>query len=394
MKICIVTSSFPRYEGDYAGYFIYEQAMGLAQKHEVHVIYPTDHETTPGGDTLYRHPLPYPFRTYPLAQVRGLDLANTFRLLYSMRREIRRVKREHDIDLFYSFWTIPSAFVCALTCGGTPFLAGLMGSDVTVFGRNGMARPFISYAIRRANGIIALSNDLRNEAVKLGAEASRISVVPSGVDITRYRPMPKKDLRAGLRLPDGVLVLYVGSLFKLKRVDGIIRASARLRPRDFHLVIVGDGPERESLENLADSTGAKNIIFAGKVAHHDVPLYMAASDILVLFSETEGLPSCVQEAMASGLPVVASNVGGLPDLVADGVTGYLVDSENELASALDRLISSPSMTAGLGMNALNFARRNLCVDSVVERIGALCESRTNGHARLCDFPVSQESQKG
>lgn len=376
MKICLVTSSFPRYKGDYSGYFIYEQALALSSKHEVHIIYPSNLALPDGrNEPFYRHPLPYPFKTYPLAQVSGLDLLNILKLLVAMAREIRHVRREYEIDLFYAFWTIPSAFMCSLLCGKTPYLAGLMGSDVRVFGKGGIAKPFIKRAIKRASRIVALSSDLKREAVALGAKEGEVSVIPSGVDISMYKPRDKQALRARLGLPGGLILLYVGSLFRLKRVDRIIKASANLgKDFNFHVVIVGDGPERQELESMTRRLGMRNVLFKGRVPHEDVPLYTAASDIFLLLSETEGLPSCVQEAMASGNPVIASNVGGLPDMVIDGVTGYLVEDEKDVEESLTRFMSSPALVSELGLNALNFARQYLSTGETLKQVTELCES--------------------
>ncbi len=176
-------------------------------------------------------------------------------------------------------------------------------------------------------------------------------------------------LRAELHLPEGFLVLFVGYLYKLKRVDRLIKASANLsKDFDFHVVIAGDGPERQKLESMARSLGLENILFKGSIPHDDVPFYMAAADVLVLPSETEGLPGCVREAMACGIPVIASNVGGLPDLITNEITGYLANDEIELDKYLRVIMSSPALRATMGTNALDFARQNLSLDSVIEQI--------------------------
>jgi len=370
VKICAVTASFPRYDCTESGIFVYNLIIGISKKHEVHVIYPANLKMPPdNSEPFYRHEIPYPFKTRPLAQVHGLELINVLPLLISMAREIRRVKRKYNIDLLHAFWTIPCGFASSFCCGDIPLLTTLEGSDIKVFGRELISKPPIKRALKQSRKIIALSNELKREAIELGAREDKIHVIPDGVDTSKFKPGDKHVLRAELHLPEGFLVLFVGYLYKLKRVDRLIKASANLsKDFEFHVVIAGDGPERQNLERLAESLGLKTILFKGSVAHEDMPSYMAASDVLVLPSETEGLPTCVQEAMACGIPVVASNVGGLPDLITNEITGYLANDEIELEGHLRRIMSSPESVSLMGTNALNFARKNLSLDSVVERI--------------------------
>ncbi len=376
MKLCIVTSSFRRFQGDYAGQHVYAQAEDLARRHEVHVIYPTDHDNPHmAADPFIHHPFPYPFRNYPMAQVRGFDLLNTPRFFSRMAAEIKRVKQAYDIDVFYAFWTIPAGFACALACGNTPYVIGLMGSDDRVFGRLGIARPFIRYAVRKSARLIALSQELKLQSIGMGFHPDYINVIPSGIDTDVYRPCDRDDLRKELGLSGKRIVLYVGSLFKLKRVDWLIRLSARLgRYYDFRTVIIGDGPERDNLKKLAAETGAFNVKFLGRVAYEKVPKYMAAADTLVLFSETEGLPSSVQEALSCGTPVIATDVGGLSDIIRNGTTGYLVNREHEAAAALERIFTAPDQGKAMGRLAREFAVRYLAREVTSRKVSSALEA--------------------
>lgn len=374
MKICIVTSSFPRFEGDYSGFFVYEQALALSKKHEVHVIALGVNSNFAKDKPFIIHSIPYPFRTYPLAQVKGPDLINTPLLLVRMGQKIHEVNKRYSIDLFYAFWTIPSAFITSLTCGNKPLLVGLMGSDLKVFGKVPLIKPFIKHALKRADKIVAVSNDLKCEATELGACQDDISVIPTGVDIAKFKPGDKRSLRQKLKIPDGFVWLFSGSLFKLKRVDWILEIARSLHPKyDFSVLILGDGPERESLERLKAKFGLTNVEFRGRVPRDEMPDYVAASDVLLLLSETEGLPNCVEEAMACGVPVIATNVGGLSDVVHHGLTGYLVDNQTQTEEYLIKLITSKERQAELGANALDFAQKTLSNQLVFDKIVKLCE---------------------
>ena len=376
MRICVITSGFPRYESDYSGIFVYNSIIGLSQIHEIHIVYPTNVKWPEDiREPFHRHPVPYPFKTYPMAQVHGLDYINTIRLSLNMLVKIRAVVKNHNIDLLHAYHAIPSGLLASLWCGKRPLIITLPGSDIKIFGKKRMFKYPIKYALKKAVKIIARSNDLKQEAIKLGAKEQKISIIPAGVDTNKFKPMVKQVLRSKLGLPDGFLMLFVGSLFRIKRVDRLINAYANLnKDFDCHLVIVGDGPEKENLKELAEHLDLRSIVFKGLVPHKDMPFYMAASDVLVLTSESEGLPGCVQEAMASGIPVVTSNVGGLSEIVIDGVNGYLVNNEAEIEECLRLLMSSPHLATMMGANALEFARQNLSLDMVVKQTEELYTS--------------------
>ncbi|MFC2028124.1 glycosyltransferase [Chloroflexota bacterium] len=370
MRICVVTPNFARYKGDMAGSWIYDLIIAIAQHHEVHVIYPSHLEPTLDWDEpIYRHEIPYPFKTYPLAQVKGLDLVKVAPLLWNYSREIRLVKRQHDIDLIHAFWTIPTGFVSALSRGKTPLVTSLMGSDLNVFGRGLIAKPIIRYPLKKSTRLIAISNDLKLEAIELGANADKISVMSDGINLNTFHPMDKKALRQKLGLPDRLIVLFVGSLFRIKRVDRLIRVSANLSKEfDFRILLIGDGPERPGLEELVEQLGLKErVTFMGFISHHDVPEYTAAADVFVLPSETEGLPKCVREAMACGIPIVASNVGGLPELITNGETGFLANDETEMENGLRQVMSSNEFREKMSTNALEFARQNFSLETAVQQ---------------------------
>ncbi len=203
MKICFVTSSFRRFEGDYAGQHVYAQACGLARNHEVYVIYPTDRDNQDKATDPFHHlPFEYPYKTYPMAQVHGLDMLNSFRLFTRMRREILNAKSKYNIDLFYAFWTIPNAFMCSLVCGKTPYIVNVAGADDKVFGRGGIARPLVKRALNKAIKMISLSQDLKRDAVSMDTPEENIVVIPSGININLYKVRNRGEVRDELGLPD------------------------------------------------------------------------------------------------------------------------------------------------------------------------------------------------
>lgn len=179
-------------------------------------------------------------------------------------------------------------------------------------------------------------------------------LIPNGIPVASYRPGP--DARPAWRgregfAPDDVLIACVALLRPQKNHALLIRAFstvARRWPRA-RLVLVGDGPERGKLHDLAERLcPAGAVRFLGN--RTDVPQVLAASDVFVLSSDWEGNPLSVMEAMASGLPVVCTAVGGVPELVADGVSGFLVPAGDQetLADRLERLIADPELRRSMG----------------------------------------------
>jgi glycogen synthase len=192
-------------------------------------------------------------------------------------------------------------------------------------------------ALRRAAAVVTLTDRLAG-LVRGGVPADRIHVIPSGTRVF--------DAAAGG--PTGVL--FLGRLHRQKGVDTLIRALPLLPP-EATVTLVGDGPERATLRRLASDLGvADRVTVTGFVPHGMVPGLLAGADVVVLPSRYEELGTALVEAMAAGRPVVASHVGGIPELVRDGVDGLLVppDDAAALAKAVTRVLANPVLAAELG----------------------------------------------
>jgi glycosyltransferase involved in cell wall biosynthesis len=201
-------------------------------------------------------------------------------------------------------------------------------------------------ALRRADAVVVLTDRTAAALAADGVPADRVRTIPSGFDPHLFAGDPRDVLPEAARPRIG----YVGRLAPQKCADRLVEAFGRMcEPAS--LVVVGDGPDRERVHALA--AGLPRVHLTGFVEHTAVPAVLASLDVLVLPSAYEEMGSVLTEAMASGLPVVASDVGGIPEVVRDGVTGLLVPpgDVDALAAALDRLVADPCLRARLSAGA-------------------------------------------
>ncbi len=209
-------------------------------------------------------------------------------------------------------------------------------------------------AARHAQRFFCVSKDIASEAlVHRIVPREKIDVVPNGIDVSRFSGrQDMQRLRDSLGIPRDVPVIgTIGRLHEIKRQDLLLRGFAQLRRRmpDTHLVLVGDGPLKGELEQLARDLGlAGSVHFAGY--HRQPEQFLSLMKVFTLTSRSEGMPLVVLEAHAAGLPVVASRVGGLPEMIDHGRTGLLFSSgkEEELVEALFTLLSEPDVARGMG----------------------------------------------
>ena len=208
-------------------------------------------------------------------------------------------------------------------------------------------------AMNFADKILSVSEDLKLHIVNLGINEEKVHVVPNGVDTKKFKPAGKARARNLLNLPqDKNIVLFVGALRKIKGVDYLIEAAENFVDPNTDLFMVGrDDGLRKNLEKRAHELKIADYIkFTGPVNHDDIPLWISASDILVLPSLSEGRPNVVLEALACEVPVVATNVGGIPELMVDGETGYLVPAKSprELSRKINKLLEDKNRRENMG----------------------------------------------
>jgi glycosyltransferase involved in cell wall biosynthesis len=267
----------------------------------------------------------------------------------------------------------------ALVYGAT---AGRLAGAAVVHTKHGAdPGPLRRAAIRRAAASLVDAYVAVSEATAALARAhrdvsdARLVVVPNGVDLRRFGPDPRARaaVRRELGVPEGAwLVGTVGRLVDVKDQALLVRAASRA---GHDLLLVGDGPERAALERLVAKLGAHSRVrFAGERA--DVPRLLAALDLFALTSRSEGLPLVLPEAMATGLPVVATRVGGVPQVVDDGETGFLVDPGDEpaLVARLEDFAADPTRARAFGARARGVALARFSLGRMASAYEALYRS--------------------
>jgi glycosyltransferase involved in cell wall biosynthesis len=247
------------------------------------------------------------------------------------------------VDVVLGAWAYPDGFASVAIADmlGVPAVIKLHGSDINVVGRMAGPRRRLAWALPRAARIVAVSQPLAERAVELGAARERVDVVPNGIAKAVFRPRERSEARRALGLPDDrQIVLYVGHLSREKGAHDLLAAFASLarNPRAL-LVLVGDGAGAAACRALAEKLQVP-ARFVGAQPHETIPVWLAACDVLALPSWDEGMPNVVVEALACGRPVVATRVGGIPDVVR-GELGTLVAPRDvpALAAALTRTLS-------------------------------------------------------
>jgi len=309
LRVAVLTSSYPRGEGDFAGRFVADTVASLrAQGVAVEVVHPSL-PVDGGGVVRFVRRRPWMALVLPI------------RLLI----ELRRVAR--DADLVHANWLAAAAIA---RFAGKPFVVTLHGtgsagrlSDLSLIRRSPR---LVRFLLRPAGRVICVSRELTGAVRSIGIEHA--SYVPNGVSVPERRPASRAS---------ATFVLYVGRLSPEKGIADLVAATEGMQ-----LVVAGDGPLRHLIPSAL-----------GFVPHDQVLRLMREASVIVMPSRQDGSPVALLEAMANECAIVATSVGGIPDAVEDGVTGLLVDplSPLQLRAAIERLLASPDLRRRLGAAA-------------------------------------------
>lgn len=354
MKIGIVC--YPTYGG--SGVVATELGLGLARKgHEIHFItYRRPVRLAHFDANVFYHEVDN--EDYPLFEYPPYDTA--------LASKIVDVVQYSNLDLLHVHYAIPHAAVAymakkILISQGryVPVVTTLHGTDITLVGNNRAFAPVVEFSINKSDGVTAVSQNLKDDTLRLFDIQRDIKVIYNFIDFERFRKTNKEHFKK-IIAPDGERILAHTSNFrKVKRVEDVMLIFKQVHEKvPSKLLMIGDGPERQNVERLCRDLGlTQEVRFLGK--QDAIEELLAICDLFIIPSESESFGLAALEAMACEVPVISSNSGGLPEVNIHGVTGFMSNPGNvdEMAHYAIQLLGDEDMLQKFRANALAQAKR-------------------------------------
>jgi glycosyltransferase involved in cell wall biosynthesis len=387
MKLYILTTSYPRFSGDYSGIFIHNLSKDLiSRKIKVDVLAPHDRDTknceiidkvkikrfkywfTKKGHKLtYKGGIPYNLSNSYLAKIQL-----PFLMLFLFLKGLKNARKYDIIHAHFLLSGFIGVFIKKFSRKKLVITAH--GSDVYKIPKKGIFKKIFIWIISKSNAITTVSYANKRRLIDLGLKKEMITVIPNGVNLSQFKT---KSILGENR--DKIDIVWIGKINEIKGLEYLIQAMVTVI--DIHpnsnLTLIGDGPLKQKYEKLTfDLSLNKNIVFAGSIKNNKIPDYLEDKDIFVLPSLSEGLPLAIIEAMAASKPIITSNVGGISDLVDDGVNGILIDSKNPdlLAEKICYLIENPKIRKNMGIESRKKIEKNFTWDKIINNLIQIYEN--------------------
>jgi L-malate glycosyltransferase len=302
--------------------------------------------------------------------------------LLSLANKIVQVAREFRLDVIHAHYAVPHATAALLAkqvlelsseVQAPKLIATLHGTDITLVGNDPSYSEIVAYSIDQSDCVTAVSQSLRTSTREDLGITRGIEVIPNFLDCDVHRRHPAPELRKRLtRCDDGTkLVVHVSNFRPVKRIDAVLQVFDRIRQEvPARLLLVGDGPELGTAYRLGRQLGISDLVDAVGAQEEVMPL-LSVADVFLLPSSQESFGLAALEAMACEVPVVASNVGGLPEVIENGVAGFLhpPDDLDGMAASAIRLLRDPELHRAVA----RAARHRVCEKFSAERIVPMYE---------------------
>ena len=354
MKVLFLSNLYPNKEEPVRATFNRQKIAHLKGRCDITVVAPVS--WFPFKQAFCRKISRIPFKE----SIDGMDVYHprvfytpkSFRFLYglfyylSIRPFVEKLRRDFDFDIIFCAWAYPDG-LAAMKLAKTfkiPFVVLAHGSDVHFHTKSSLRRGLMKETFLKADRVIAVSNELKDRILGLGVPQEKVEVIYDGVDHELFRREDKDAAKEKLGLPRGrKTALFVGNLVSVKGLRFLLSAVSRIKENDYTMHIIGGGYLERRLKDAVRALGLEDrVVFCGVRPHNEIPLWLNAAEFLCLPSLAEGLPDIIIEALSCGLPVVASRVGGVPEIINDERIGILVEPKDVKAlagairSALDK----------------------------------------------------------
>jgi L-malate glycosyltransferase len=347
-----------------------ELGRALADRgHHVHLI---------SSEPPFRWKAGIPRLTFEPVTVPPYPLFREPQYLLALATTIARVAESERLDIVHAHYAVPHATAAYLSdqmlaSAGSSMHARtvttLHGTDITLVGSDPSYARVVAFSIERSHSVTAVSRSLRADTIAALGVRREIRVIPNFLDCSEYRRRFDPALRAAL-CPSGTceaLIAHMSNFRPVKRVEVALEVFRRVRSRmPARLVLIGDGPTRLQVERRAAEQGlSHDVVFVGE--QQDPVPWLSVADVFLLPSSQESFGLAALEAMACGVPVIASNVGGLPEIVEDGRTGYACppDAVDAMAERAIELLTDGDRRAAIGRAAVEMVRTRYCTDLIV-----------------------------
>jgi N-acetyl-alpha-D-glucosaminyl L-malate synthase BshA len=316
--------------------------------------------------------------TFVQVQMPDYPLFREPQYLLGLTNAIVTLARTQPIDIVHAHYAVPHATAAHLAremlargprARPPKTVTTLHGTDITLLGSDPSYEAVVSYAIEHSDVVTAVSASLRDDTIRSLGIIREIRVIPNFLDCSEWRRRPDATLRREIcgSQPDARVVIHVSNFRPVKRVGVVLEVFQRVLERvDAVLVMVGDGPEREPLERRVDELGLRGRVrFVGE--QHDLVAWLSVADVFLLPSAQESFGLAALEAMACEVPVVAARVGGLPEAIEDGTSGYLcaLDAIDVMAARTVDLLTDEAHRARIGRAGAERVRAHFCTEDVV-----------------------------